>query len=259
LAVGTGAALSAIPVYADALTIPKLSYNPSIDQLITDHSLEQQMLKLDGSMNTGDPVIAEFGLGVDDNYTNIIWDYTTLATQQPVKVDSVIVVDKTHDAGTKPDKNTFYTGYSGFFSSSAAPSKIGAEIVQGLDDGTFSQPVKQLPEGFNWDISFTKTYFEPNKNHVVTAAQIPNSYMGPGDSNGSYGISLGLLRNNAPGPGIPANGSLGNPSSYLTVRTAIPIYQFPKWLVAPTAFASIFATLIAARKNRIEKKEEKST
>jgi hypothetical protein len=253
LAFGAGVALNAIPAYADALTIPKLSYNPSVDQLMTDYSLEQRMLKLDGRMNGGAPVTAEFGLGVDDNNINIVWDYMTLATEQPVKVDSLIVVDKTHDAGKKLDKNTFYAAYGGLFTSSGPPSKVGAEIVQGNDNGTWNAPEAQLPEGFNWDVSFTKTYFEPNRNHVVTVAQIPNSYVGPGDSNGLYGILIGLLQNDAPGPGIPADSAVSNPSSYLTVRTAIPIYQFPKWLVAPTAFASIFATLIAARKNRIER------
>lgn len=252
-AFGAGVALGAIPVYADVLTIPKLSYNPTIGQLMTDYSLQQQMLKLDGIYGKEG---AEFGIGVDDTNTNFILDYTTDNQDQTLVIQSNIVVDKTHAAGAKPNKDAFYVAYLASFE----PEIKEAAIALGNDNGTWNPQQKQLPVGFKWDAAYTKTYFEPNQNHGMIATQIPNSYMGPGGSNGLYGMYVVLARANAThGPSYPGPGHVDIPSSYASYRTAIPIDMFPKWAVIPTAFTTILATLFTARKNRMDKIRKRGT
>ncbi len=68
-------------VYGEPLTIPKLSYSPTIDQLISDYSLQKEMLALDLQTFEYAAVYGKAALGFDDNYVDFVVAKTSHDTE----------------------------------------------------------------------------------------------------------------------------------------------------------------------------------
>jgi hypothetical protein len=247
-AVGLGGlyALSKIPLsYAGALQIPKLSYDPSVDQLISDYNLQQEMLALDMQTNPGTPVKGKAGFGFDSNNVNFIMDYAS-QTSKPETAGWQIMVSKEASNSVQITADCFLVAYEW----SPAVNKKDAHI--NLANPPAYQNPEPLPEGFAWDAAFAKSYFNQAGEHVIFGAQIPNSYIGPG-SNGKYGIAVVMYLNGSESdtPGYPVPFSFLSPKTWGAFSTAQPIpeMQFPQLLIASALMAPLF--LLSWRKRRI--------
>lgn len=257
-AVAGVAALSQVP-YASALDtiqIPKLSYNPTVDQLISDFDLQRQMVAVDEQQNT--LVTAKAGIGFDDNNMNFVNAHVAQTTT-PNREVMAICIDKIFSQMAFLTPDMFMCRYwadrsdmTGLLSSGVADYHVGTV------DTTLGQP---LPNGFTYKAAFTKSCFNQDKEHVVMAAQIPNSYMGPGGQDGKYGIFTKIISNppsagnwpirDGSGPCFPAYGTNVNARTYGAITTQYPIPEFPKSLSLLTLPLALALGLTSIRKNRL--------
>jgi hypothetical protein len=213
-------ALSQIPiVYGETLTIPKLGYAPTIDKLISDYSLQEQMLHLDMKNNSSAPTTAKAAVGFDDTNLDFVLAHTTQFT--PITEYGEIQIDaKPGDYGI--DTDDFYVNYT---LNAQDNSKTG-RFYKGQADGNWSSP-GPLPSGFRGDARLAKSYFDQQTDHMVFAMQIPNSYVGTG-STGNYGMSFAIFQPNASaGPGYPFDAADVLPQTWGIFSTQYPIPEFP--------------------------------
>jgi hypothetical protein len=239
-------ALSQIPYVGAAYTlqIPKLSYTPSVNELIADYSLQQQMLSLDDRVSDNAPVTAKTGIGFDDIKTDFIIANTS-QTSMPQVGAMNIAVDKTH--GGVVNENIFY------LKRSFDGNTNYTWIRKGTPSG-WASDYSNVPDGFETSISLTKSYFSPDKACLTFSARIPNSYMGPGGQGGQYGIfTFTSVGDSNIGPEFPADGSTFDPSTYGSFITRYPI---PEFSVSPNLLAlgaiSVVPFLIAWRAKRMK-------
>jgi hypothetical protein len=225
---------------ADVLTIPKLSYNPSIGQLMSDFGVQQQMLALDMKDSNSGPVSGKTAIGFDDENVDFLAVYTS-ATAKPNLARFFISVDKTRDFATG-SKDVFVVRYDWEVS---AGKKEG--WIRYGDAGGFTEPFSPIPQDLGqWDVSFSKSYFAQDQEKVTFAAQIPNSFLGPGDSEGSYGIGTYLNKDgSAQGPNYPPDLFSLDRRTFSTFRAQYPIpefsFQFPALAVVILAALGLLA------------------
>lgn len=240
--------------------IPKLNYAPTIDQLISDFSTQQQMLSVDlippsGAPGTG---LGKAGIAFDDSNMNFILAHTTMTQLQ--SEDAYIAVDgkptgtTANEGGsvttfTPPDTDDYYAVFKWNASSNGKTS----QFFKGTGSG-WSTPTAP-PLGFIWDARFTKSYFNPSQDHVVFAAQIPNSSMGAG-SGGNYGMYLGVgPADGSDGPQYPSGAALVVPNSYGVFTTAYPVPEITSPPLLAAGVLALPALLMSWRKRRLDAKK----
>lgn len=253
--------LSPVPYVqaANASTIPKLSYAPTIDQLYSDFSLQQQMLAVNLKLSSSSPTAGMAGIGFDHNNLNCILAHTT-QTQNNISEVGEIAID------AKPIAPASNKGYDTddfivLYAWDATDDTKKVIFKTGQSDGTMK--TEKLPDGFNSDVRFTKSYFNQTQDHLVFAAQIPNSYMGPG-SNGNYGLDLSispyavLQGNMVSAIGYPYDSADFIPASWGVFNTAYPIpeLRFPQ--VISAAGIALPLVLLTLRKRRLDAKKRLS-
>jgi len=197
-------------VSADApLLVPKLSYGPTVDQLISDQNLQKEMLPVDMRDSPSTPVDGKAGLGFDNNNVDFILDYTSQTTEPNATYSNVGVFTPT---------KLFLTVYRW-----TLPSTKETWFYSGEN----SKGARNVPNGFTWGATFAKSYFNQGQDHIIFALEIPNSYVGPG-SDGTYEFYFALgINNSTKGPQFPASGNWNNPISWGVFHTLYQIPEFP--------------------------------
>jgi hypothetical protein len=238
--------------------IPKLSYAPTIDQLLSDFSLQQQMLTLDLKMNSGAPIAGKAGIGFDD--ANVNYVLANMDMTQPTSVGAFIAIDTKPPSQIAADTN-FWADYYW----DAETNEKSTQFWRGTQDRTGYLKSPTLPNGFNWDIKFTKSYFKQDSDQMVLAAQIPNSYMGPGSSgnlgifpasNGNYGMCFAIgQKGYGKIPGYPFDGNVYITQTYEIFNTESPIPDLLSPQAVVAGVIGIPLLLLRLRKHRVEVKK----
>jgi hypothetical protein len=203
------------------LVIPKLSNNPTLDQLF-DPAYQEQLISLmlvkDIKPAQNGPAEGKALFSFDDNYVNVILDNTARTVKPPVATMQVGVDTKA--MGKVSD--SFYTAVE---LNTATSGKI-AYLNQGGTNNKFSSSI--LPADFQWDIRYTASRFEAG-NHIVGVTRIPNARMGSG---GKYGMGAGIgMLGSSVVPSYPFVGAIYWSSTYAIFQTAQPIPEFHDILV----------------------------
>jgi hypothetical protein len=249
LVLGSAASIFPGANAADVLTLPKLLYNPSIDQLRSDWDLQKQMLAVDLQIAIGKPVLGKGLIAYDSYHTNIISDLTTY-TQKPQAIATFSIGIDGHPSPSETliiDDDDFGINYTW-----KTPSNTKQVEFSKGGNNTWTRGLP-LPDGFAWDVYFEKSFWNQEKDHPYLIAQIHNSAMGPGNMN-QYGMYVyANIDYSAGGPSWPANGFGSNPQTYGQVRTEQTIPAFPKGWEIPTAALALIVTGLTVRRNRIHK------
>jgi len=245
-------------VYADDLVIPKLGYAPTIDQLFSDFNLQQQMLALDLKLHANSPASGEAGIGFDNNNIDCVVAFTS-QTKKPVSSEMNIGIDKNQSEYTINNAgDAFILVYAWENVSYPAPDgRKDASIDVGSTNGFGT--TTQLPFGFNWDVRFVKSYFNQQQDHIVYAAQIPNSYLGS-ESGGKFKMFFGVNDNAhsdfpVPGYTYPPESDVYFPNQWANLGTEYPIPEFSIPLPLTTAGLIVSAPLVISKwkMNRINR------
>lgn len=236
---GLGYLATRIPrVYGQPLTIPKLSYSPTIDQLLSDYSVQQEMLSVDLQATATTPVYGKGALGVDDNHTNFIMAKTSQTTSPVGDLHVSIAIDRDHSGGGSPDADDFAV---------ICDLQQKSELLRQGGNGIWGNP---QPIDFPWNALQKESYFSPNQANYIFGVQVPNSYMGPGGAGGLYGLFLGIIENyEGVFPSYPAIADGRIPNTWASFSTAIPVpeFQLPQLLI-PMVIA--FPVVLAKWKQR---------
>lgn len=208
-----------------SILIPRLSYNPTLDQLLSDWHLPQQMIALDMKVNPTASVAAKAAIGYDANNVDFILDYTSQTSAAIPSAFVNIAVDRINEASKSPTNETFLLIC--IWLPSSDQRKMGWYV--GYSSGGFSgfNQAANPPPGVTWTSTFGKTALNQEQDHVAFAVQIPNSVMGPGNVGGKYGIYLAVGLDNATQvPGYPSNAEYFSPQSFGSFTTQHPIPEF---------------------------------
>lgn len=213
------------------LIIPKLSYNPTVDNLFSDYNLQKEMLATDlkppqSALQTG---IGKAAVAADDINKNYVIAHTTMT--QESSEHAIIAIDGNpidntgvpFNSITPIDQDDFYIQYDLMLSNPTSNQKT-ANLYKGLDrKWGNAQP---LPKGFNWDVRFTKSYFNQEQNQMVFAMQIPNSDS-QSSLNNKYGMFFAVWpEGQSDGPQYPDGAALFVPNSYGLFTSEYPVDFF---------------------------------
>jgi len=206
--VGLGLIASQLPrVYGQSLAIPKLSYSPTLDQLLSDYSVQRGMLTVELQTTQNSPVFGIGALGFDDDHVNVILAKTAQTTGPTTDLLVNVDIDRTLSGGVAPGPNDF-----------SVECDLQIQTQQkssSLDQGTGLEWGDAEPLIFPWEIVQKESYFSPNQVNYIFALQIPISYMGPGGSDGQYGFFLAWVEDGkGTFPGYPAVGDGNIPNSW---------------------------------------------
>ena len=259
-------ALSSIPLSYElnALVVPKLSYNPTIDQLLSDSQIWGEMLFVDMKPNpvyvSNSSGTGKCGMGFDDNNLNFTLDYTSENAKRYYELANIVINRKPTVGITTPTSDTSLCIYRW-----DAVSDTKSAFLRYGSNGNFG-PSQALPNGFAWEMGFIKTPFNEIADHICVSAQIPNSFVGPGGSNGEYGIYSSLFTVEELGSqqflnlvSYPAEADEINTASYAAFTTEQPIPEFviPNELVAGGALIAIPFLIARFRQKRVEAAADK--
>jgi hypothetical protein len=245
-----GCAASQIPLVqaSDALPIPKLSYDPTLDQLKTDSSLLNEMLIHDTKYASNQPTTGTVAVGFDDHNVDAI-----LSLQVPQKPYMAFInmgFDGKPPATHSSDADDFTLDCTWHLDKTGADEKNAYSLKP---DGRGGWKPGPTPDGFRWDAAF-----DLGKNVIEFYTQTPNSAVGPGSS-GLYGMMfLTAINDSLNGSGYPYDGTILDPSTYGPFRTEQSIDVFPRGFAIPTAAVSITAALLAIRSRRIREVDNKA-
>lgn len=217
--------VSQVAAQSVSTQVPELPYNPTLQQLISDWRLNQQMTVLDLRVSSNSPVAARAAIGYDANNMDFILDYVSQTSLSIPAAFINVGVDRINEASRTPTSETFLIICVWVPSS----NERRAGWYPGYSSGGFSGFAQSItpPSGFAWTSLFTKTYLNQQQDHVVFAAQIPNSAIGPGNAEGKYGIYLSMgLDNETQVPGYPPNAEYSSPQTYAAFTTQHPISEF---------------------------------
>jgi hypothetical protein len=234
--------ISQVNAQPTPIAIPEISYNPTLDQLMSDWHLTQQMTVLDMKENSNAPVAAKVAIGYDANKMDFILDYTSQTSPTVPSAFVNIAVDKINEASRTPTNETFLIICVWVPSS----NQRSATWYTGYSSGGFSgfNHSINLPSGVAWTSTFNKTYLNQEQDHVAFAVQIPDSIMGSGNAEGKYGIYLAMGLDNATQvPGYPADSEYFSPQTYGSFTTQQPI---PEFTSATELLAGVAILLVAA-------------
>jgi len=227
-----------------SIQIPELSYNPTLDQLLSDWHLTQQMVVLDMQENANAPVSAKAAIGYDGSNVDFILDYTSETSSNIPSAFVNIAVDKINEASKTPTNETFLIICTWLPKSDRREDGWYVGFSAGGFSG-FNHAISP-PSGVVWTSTINKTYLNQEQDHVEFVVQIPKSVMGPGNAEGRYGVYVAMGLDNATQvPGYPSDAEYYSPRSYGSFTTEYPIPEFN-----PTAdlVAGVALMLVAAQR-----------
>jgi len=243
---GLGLIVSQFPrVYGQSLIVPKLASNPTLQQLLSDYSVQKEMLTVELKMTQTSPVFGEGALAFDDNNLNVILVKTLQTTGPTTDLLVNVDIDRTLSRGVMPGPNDF-----------SVECDLQIETQQkssALDQGTGLEWGRTEPLTFPWDIVQRESYFNPNDANYIFALQIPISYIGPGGAGGEYGFFLAWVEDGeGTFPGYPAVGDGNVPNSWGTFSMAAQQSSSGPLIAATVLAAPLFFAYW--RMSRIDRK-----
>ena len=214
-ALGLGLIANQLPrAYGESLIIPKLGYNPTLKQLLSDYNLQREMLAVDLKATDSAPVFGKGALGFDEKHLDFILAKTANTAGPTTDLLVNVDIDRKLSKGSVPGPDDF--------SVECDLQLQTQQIASGLDQGTGLGWGDSESLTFPWNIVQTKSYFSQNLANYVFALQIPITYMGSGGPGGQYGFFLAWVEDGEKTfPGYPAVGDGNVPNSWGSFSMAV--------------------------------------
>jgi hypothetical protein len=230
------------------ITIPKLSYSPTIGQLVSDWKLQQEMVAVDMRVASIAPVTARTLIGFDSSNLDFLLDFVTETQKNSTSIYINIGMNKLSEVSHVPTNETFLVVCTWYLSTNKTKTEFYPGYANSGGEG-FGNPVAP-PSGFTWTAAFDKTYLNQQQSHIVFAIQIPNYFVGPGGSGGKYEIFLSLgVDQSTQGPSYPFDAQYFSPMTYGSFNTQYPIPEF-NLTTEIVAAATLIATLLSQMRKR---------
>jgi hypothetical protein len=232
-------------VYAGSFTIPKLSYNPNTDQLLSDFNVQREMLAVDLKATEISPVFGKGAMGYDETYVDFILAKTAQTAGPTTDLLVNVDVDRKLSRGKVPGPDDF---------SVECDLQIQTQQkISALSQGTGLEWGNPESLTFPWNIVQKDSYFSPNQTNYIFALQIPISYIGRGGPDGQYGFFIAWVEDGEKAfPGYPAVGDGNVPNTWASFSMAAQ--KVSGVLVTPAAALAAPLFLARWRMSRINRK-----